>query len=206
MKHLRPALLLTVFFVVLTGLAFPGVIWAVGQTVFPYQAGGSLIRDGHGNVLGSALIGQSFTQPKYFHPRPSAAGAGYDAANSSGTNLGPTSDKLVNGVKDDPATKDIDESFAGFRDLAKAYREENGLAPDALVPADAATRSASGLDPDISAGNAELQVARVAKARNLSPEQVRQVLTQNESGRLLGLFGEPRVNVLLLNLALDALH
>lgn len=206
MKHLRPALLLTVFFVVLTGLAFPGVIWAIGQTVFPYQAGGSLIRDAHGNVIGSALIGQSFTQPKYFHPRPSAAGAGYDAANSSGTNLGPTSDKLVNGVKDDPATKDVDESFAGFRDLAKAYREENGLEPDALVPADAATRSASGLDPDISVGNAELQVARVAKARNLSPEQVRQVLAQNESGRWLGLFGEPRVNVLLLNLALDALH
>jgi K+-transporting ATPase ATPase C chain len=206
MKHLRPALLLTVFFVVLTGLAFPGVIWAIGQTAFPYQAGGSLIRDAKGNVVGSALIGQNFTQPKYFHPRPSAAGAGYDAANSSGTNLGPTSDKLVNGVKDDPATKDVDESFAGFRELAQAYRQENGLAPDTLIPADAATRSASGLDPDISTGNAELQVARIAKARNLSPEQVRQVLAQNESGRWLGIFGEPRVNVLLANLALDALH
>lgn len=206
MKHLRPALLLTVFFVVLTGLAFPGVIWAVGKTVFPYQAGGSLIRDASGNVVGSALIGQNFTQPKYFHPRPSAAGVGYDAANSSGTNLGPTSDKLVNGVKDDLATKDVDESFAGFRDLAAAYRQENGLAPDALVPADAATRSASGLDPDISVGNAQLQVARVAKARNLSPERVREVLAQNESGRLLGIFGEPRVNVLLLNLTLDALQ
>jgi K+-transporting ATPase ATPase C chain len=206
MKHLRPALVLTVFFVLLTGLAFPGVIWAVGQTVFPYQAGGSLIRDSHGNVLGSALIGQNFTLPKYVHPRPSAAGAGYDAANSSGTNLGPTSDKLVNGVKDDPATKDVDESFVGFRDLAQAYREENGLAPDALVPADAATRSGSGLDPDISLGNAELQVARVAKARNLSTDQVRQVLAQHTSGRFLGIFGEPRVNVLLANLALDALH
>lgn len=206
MKHLRPALLLTVFFVVLTGLAFPGVIWAVGQTVFPYQAGGSLIRDARGNVVGSALIGQNFTQPKYLHPRPSAAGAGYDAANSSGTNLGPTSDKLVNGVKDDPTTKDVDESFPGFRDLAQAYRQENGLEPDTLIPADAATRSASGLDPDISTGNAELQVARIAKARNLSPDQVRQVLAQNESGRWLGIFGEPRVNVLLANLALDALH
>jgi K+-transporting ATPase ATPase C chain len=136
---------------------------------------------------------------------PSAAGAGYDAANSSGTNLGPTSDKLINGVKDDPATKDVDETYLGFRDLAKAYREENGLAPDTEIPADAATRSASGLDPDISPANAELQVARVAKARGLGAERVRQIVSDNTSGRLLGLIGEPRVNVLQLNLALDAL-
>jgi K+-transporting ATPase ATPase C chain len=205
MKHLRPASVLTGFFVVLTGLAFPGVIWAIGQTVFPSQANGSLIRDAQGDLVGSALIGQSFSKPEYFHPRPSAAGAGYDAANSSGTNLGPTSDKLIHGIKDDPATKEVDETYLGFGDLAKAYREENGLAPDALIPADAATRSGSGLDPDISAANAELQVARVAKARNLPEDRVRQLVLEHESGRLVGVLGEPRVNVLLLNLALDQL-
>jgi len=205
MKHLRPAIVLTGFFVVLTGLAFPGVIWAIGQTVFPSQANGSLIRDAQGNLVGSALIGQSFTKPEYFHPRPSAAGAGYDAASSSGTNLGPTSDKLIHGIKDDPATKDVDETYLGFGDLAQAYREENGLPPDALIPADAATRSGSGLDPDISAANVELQVARVAKARNLPENRVRQLVLEHESGRLFGVLGEPRVNVLLLNLALDQL-
>jgi potassium-transporting ATPase KdpC subunit len=205
MKHLRPAIVLTLFFVVLTGLAFPGVVWAIGQVAFPSQAGGSLIKDSKGNVVGSSLLGQNFSKPEYFHPRPSAAGAGYDAANSSGTNLGPTSDKLINGIKDDPATKDVDETYLGFRDLAKAYREENGLAPDAEIPADAATRSASGLDPDISPQNAELQVARVAKARGLGADRVRQVISDNTSGRFLGLIGEPRVNVLQLNLALDAL-
>ena len=205
MKHLRPALVLTGFFVVVTGLAFPGVIWAIGQTVFPNQANGSLIHDAQGNLVGSALIGQSFSKPEYFHPRPSAAGAGYDAANSSGTNLGPTSDKLIHGIKDDPATKDVDETYLGFGDLAQAYREENGLAPDTLIPADAATRSGSGLDPDISAANAELQIARVAKARKLPEGRVRQLVLGHESGRLLGVLGEPRVNVLLLNLALDQL-
>lgn len=205
MKQLRPAILLTVFFVVLTGLAFPVVVWAIGRVAFPTQAGGSLIKDAKGNVIGSSLLGQTFTKPEYFHPRPSAAGAGYDAANSSGTNLGPTSDKLVNGIKDDPATKDVDETFLGFRDLAKAYREENGLGADAVIPADAATRSASGLDPDISPANAELQVARVAKARGVGAERVRQVLADNTAGRTLGIFGEPRVNVLQLNLALDSM-
>ncbi len=204
-QNLRPAIVLTAFFVVLTGLAFPGVIWAIGQSVFPGQANGSLIRDAQGKLVGSALIGQSFTKPEYFHPRPSAAGAGYDAANSSGTNLGPTSDKLVNGIKDDPATTDVDETYLGFGDLAKAYREENGLAPDALIPADAATRSGSGLDPDISAANAELQVARVAKARKLPEDRVQELVAEHENGRLLGVLGEPRVNVLLLNLALDQL-
>src|ERR1700753_377026 len=106
MSQLRPAILLTAFFVIVTGLVFPVVVWAIGQVAFPSQANGSLIRDSHGNVIGSALIGQAFSNPESFHPRPSAAGNGYDAANSSGTNLGPTSDKLVNGVKDDPATKD----------------------------------------------------------------------------------------------------
>jgi K+-transporting ATPase ATPase C chain len=205
MKQLRPAIVLTLFFVILTGLAFPAVVWAIGSVAFPSQAAGSLIKDARGNVVGSALLGQSFSKPEYFHPRPSAAGAGYDAANSSGTNLGPTSDKLINGIKDDPATKDVDETYLGFGDLAKAYREENGLAKDAVIPADAATRSASGLDPDISPANAELQVARVARARGLSSDRVRQVVAQTTSGRWLGIVGEPRVNVLQLNLALDSL-
>jgi potassium-transporting ATPase KdpC subunit len=206
MKHLRPAIILTAFFVVVTGIAFPVVVWGIGRVAFPNQAEGSLLRDAKGNVIGSALIGQAFTKPEYFHPRPSAAGSGYDAANSSGTNLGPTSDKLINGIKDDPTTKDVDESYLGFRDLAKAYREENGLAPDAVIPADAATRSGSGLDPDISPANAELQVARVAKARGLDAARVREVVEQNTSGRALFFTGEPRVNVLLANLALDRLR
>lgn len=205
MKHLRPALVLTLFFVVLTGMAFPGVVWAIGRVAFPRQAEGSLLRDAHGNVVGSALLGQGFSKREYFHPRPSAAGAGYDAANSGGTNLGPTSDKLINGVKDDPATKDVDETYLGFRALAKAYREENGLQPDAPIPADAATRSASGLDPDISPANAALQVARVAKARGMSNEQAQRLVDAHTSPRFLGVLGEPRVNVLELNLALDAL-
>jgi K+-transporting ATPase ATPase C chain len=205
MKHLRPALLLTVFFVVLTGFAFPVVVWAIGRVAFPNQASGSLIEDSHGHVIGSSLLGQTFTKPEYFHPRPSAAGAGYDGANSSGTNLGPTSSKLVNGIQDDPATKDADETYLGFGDLAKAYREENGLPPDAILPADAATRSASGLDPHISPGNAELQCARVAKARGLSLDRVRTLVAEATEQRTLGFLGEPRVNVLELNLALDRL-
>jgi potassium-transporting ATPase KdpC subunit len=206
MKQLRPALVLTLFFVLLTGLAFPALVWAIGNLVFPHQTHGSLLQDAHGNVIGSALLGQSFRKPHYFHPRPSAAGTGYDAANSSGTNLGPSSDKLVNGVHDDPATPALDETYLGFRDLAEAYRAENGLAASAVIPADAATRSASGLDPDISPANAELQVARVARARGLEAERVRQAVRDSTSGRWLGIVGEPRVNVLRLNLALDALN
>lgn len=206
MTHVRPAILLTLFFVVVTGFAFPLAVTAIARVAFPEQAGGSLVRDKSGKVIGSALLGQSFSKPEYFHPRPSAAGAGYDAANSSGTNLGPTSDKLVHGIDDDPATKDADESYSGIDDLARAYREENGLAAGAVLPADAVTRSASGLDPDISPANAELQVARVAKARGLSAERVRALVASKTSGRTLGIFGEPRINVLLLNIALDELH
>lgn len=204
LKQLRPALALTAFFVVLTGLAFPVVVWALGRVVFPDQAAGSWVTDARGNVVGSRLLGQSFTKPEYFHPRPSAAGAGYDAGSSSGTNLGPTSDKLVNGTRDDPSTKDVDETYWGFNDLARQYREENGLPADALIPADAATRSASGLDPDISPANAELQVARVARARGLAADRVRRLVSEHTSERWLGLIGEPRVHVLELNLALDA--
>ena len=205
MKHLRPALLLTAFFVVLTGLAFPAALWAIGQSLFPDQANGSLLRDAEGHPVGSILIGQSFSKAEYFHGRPSAAGAGYDAANSSGTNLGPTSDKLIHGIGDDPATKDVDETYLGYAALARAYRQENGLAPDAMIPADAATRSASGLDPEISVANAELQVLRVAHARQLSAQRVHQLLREQTSARLFGVLGEPRANVLLLNLALDRL-
>ena len=204
MKQLRPALVSTVLFTLLLGLGFPLAITGIAQAVMPWQAGGSLIKDAKGTVVGSSLLGQAFTKPEYFHPRPSAAGSGYDAANSSGTNLGPTSDKLINGIKDDPATKDADESYPGFIDLAKAYREENGRAVDAVIPADAATRSASGLDPDISPGNAALQVARVAKARSLDEKKVEQLVAENTLGRTLGILGEPRVNVLKLNLALDS--
>ena len=206
MAHVRPAILLTLFFVVVTGLAFPVVVTALGHVAFPYQARGSLVQDASGTVVGSALIGQSFAKPQYFHPRPSAAGAGYDAASSGGTNLGPTSDKLIHGIQDDPATRDVDETYPGLYDLARAYRTENGLAADAVLPADAATRSASGLDPDISPANAELQVARVAKARGMREDRVRALVVRHTSGRTLGLFGEPRVNVLLLNIALDTLH
>lgn len=204
MKYLRPALVLTAFFVVLTGLVFPGVVWAFGSALFPHQAHGSMITDAKGNVVGSALLGQGFTKPEYFHPRPSAAGAGYDAANSSGTNLGPTSDKLINGIKDDPSTPNADESYAGVKDLARVYREENGLAPDAWLPADAVTRSASGLDPHISPENASLQSQRVARARGIGVERVKQLVSEHTEGRTLGFLGEPRVNVLELNLALDA--
>lgn len=203
MNHLRPAIMLTALFVVVTGLLFPLTIWAIGRLAFPHQAAGSLIHDAQGNVIGSILIGQAFSKPQYFHPRPSAAGAGYDAANSSGTNLGPTSDKLVNGVKDDPLTQNADESYPGFRELARAYREENGLAADAMIPADAATRSASGLDPHISPANAALQAARVAHARNLSVGRVQALVARFTETRTLGLLGEPRVNVLLINRVLD---
>lgn len=199
----RPALGLTVIFVVLTGLIFPGLIWAVGQAAFSHQANGSLIKDGNGKVIGSELLGQSFTKPEYFHPRPSAAGAGYDAANSGGTNLGPTSDKLINGINDDQATPDADESYAGINDLSVAYRAENNVPKETKLPADAVTRSASGLDPHISPANALLQAPRVAQARRMDVEEVKALVGQHTESRFAGVYGEPRVNVLKLNLVLD---
>lgn len=203
--YLWPSIALTLWFIVITGLGFPLLIWGVGQVIFPHQANGSLATDAKGRVIGSELIGQMFTTPGYFHPRPSAAGSGYDAANSGGTNLGPTSDKLLNGVPDDPKTRDVDERFDGVNQLAEAYRKENGLSADAIVPVDAVTRSASGLDPDISPANARLQAARVAAARRMPKERIFALIADCEIPRFAGIFGERRLNVLTLNLKLDEL-
>jgi K+-transporting ATPase ATPase C chain len=196
------------FFVVVCCGMYPLAVYGIGQVLFPWKANGSLIdKDGKPatptDAVGSKLLGQSFTSARYFHLRPSAAGSGYDAANSCGTNLGSISDKLLNGVADDPSTKDVDESFSGIKQLVQAYREENGLGPTVLVPADAVTRSASGLDPHISVANAQLQVARVAKERGLAPDRVRALIGENTDSRDLGIFGEEGVNVTMLNIALD---
>ena len=188
--ELRPAILATLVLAVVCSGLYPLVVYGISQVLFPNQANGSLIVAPDGTVRGSRLLGQAFSDPKYFHPRPSAAGNGYDAANSSGSNLGPTSEKLKNAIKDRIAD----------------YRKENGLAETDVVPADAVTASGSGLDPEISLQNAELQVARVAKTRGLSEEKVRELIQQNTDGRDLGVFGEPGVNVLQLNLALDEQH
>jgi K+-transporting ATPase ATPase C chain len=201
-EQLRPTLLAVPLLTLVTGLGFPLALAALVRPLFPDRAEGSLIlRDGV--VVGSRVIGQPFSGPGYFHPRPSAAGGGYDAAASGGTNLGPSNPKLVLGVRDDPATPGADESFAGVLALAEGYRRRNGLPPKAAIPVDAATRSGSGLDPQISPANAALQVPRVARERGLSEAAVRQLVAAQTRGRQLGLFGEPRVDVLALNLALD---
>lgn len=201
LQQLRPALMSVLAFTVITGGIFPAVVWGIGQVAFRHQANGSLVQSGD-TVIGSELIGQAFTRPEYLHPRPSAAGSGYDAAASGGTNLGPTSDKLINGVANDSSTE-ADESFSGVKQLAQAYRTENGLAPDAPLPPDAVTRSASGLDPHVSPENAALQAVRIAKARNIGADAVRKIITENTQGRTLGFMGEPVVNVLAVNRALD---
>jgi K+-transporting ATPase ATPase C chain len=200
MKHLRPAIALTVFFIVLGGFAFPTVIFGLAQALFPRQANGSMITNAKGQVVGSEIIAQGFTRPEYFHPRPSAAGSGYDAMNSGGTNLGPTSDKLFNGIHD---PKDPSNDFNGVKDLVAKYRAENGLADDADVPVDAVTRSASGLDPDISLANASLQASRIAKVRGVSLDVVKNLITSHTVTGFVGIYGEAHVNVLQLNLALD---
>jgi K+-transporting ATPase ATPase C chain len=171
--------------ILLCGL-YPLLVWAIAQSVFPEKANGSLLhRDGR--VVGSRLIAQRFEGAKYFHPRPSSAGDGYDAANSGGSNLGPTSRKLIETVAQ----------------RAAAYRAENGLTGEALIPADAVTASASGLDPHITVANANLQAGRVGRSRGMTEQAVRNMIAEHTEGRALGLLGEPRVNVVTLNLALD---
>jgi len=184
--ELRASIAATLLLAVLCGGIYPVAVWAVGQGLFSDKANGSLVRF-NGKVVGSALIAQGFAGPAYFHPRPSAAGQGYDAVHSGGANLGPTSKKLI---------EDVKQRIAG-------YRAENGLPPDTLVPADAVTSSASGLDPHISVRNASLQAARVAKARGIGEQEVLAKVEAHTEGRSLGLLGDPRVNVLTLNLSLD---
>jgi K+-transporting ATPase ATPase C chain len=201
LEQLRRAVLSVLLLTVLTGVVFPLAVAALACPLLPHQAGGSLIdRDG---IVGSELIGQEFTEAGYFHPRPSAAGRGYDASASGGSNLGPANPKFRDGTLDDPATPDVDESFAGVRELAAGYRARNGLAADRPVPVDAVTRSGSGLDPHISPANAALQIGRVARARRLSEEVVHRLVAEHTDGRQFGILGEPRVAVLPLNLALD---
>lgn len=189
---------------------YPVVVWGIAQVAFPDKANGSLIKEADGTIRGSRLLAQSFSSDKYFQPRQSNAGAtGYDGTSSGGTNLGPTSDKLAKGshAKDDKG-KDIDSTsnFDGIADLVAAYRKTNGLKDTDEVPADAVTRSGSGLDPHISLRNAELQAPRVAKTRNINLEKVKELIRANTDGSDLGLFGDAGVNVLALNLALDSLH
>jgi K+-transporting ATPase ATPase C chain len=184
----------TIFFAVILCGVYPLVVFGAAKLLFPHQADGSLLLDKSGAIRGSALLAQNFTGPQYFHPRPSAAGAnGFDPTSSSGSNLGPTSSNLVANITANIAT----------------YRADNNIATNSpvynMIPADAVTESASGLDPHISPANAEIQIARVAKARGISEEQLRKLVQQNTSGRDLGLFGEPRVNVMTLNFALDGL-
>ena len=196
LRQIRPALVLLVLMTVLTGLAYPLAITGLAQVLFPHQAGGSLVRN-DGKIIGSELIGQNFADAKYFHGRPSATTdtdpndatktvpAPYNAANSGGSNAGPTSKALIERVQGD----------------VDALKKENS----APIPVDLVTTSASGLDPDITPAAAEFQVPRVAAARNLAADQVRALVAQATEDRVLGILGEPRVNVLKLNLALDAL-
>ncbi len=187
--ELRVALVATLILAAVCCGLYPLAVYGVAQALFPKQANGSLLTDASGTVRGSHLLGQNFTSDQYFHSRPSSAGSGYDAANSSGSNLGPTSRKLADAIAQNVAD----------------YRQQNGLATNAVVPADAVTASASGLDPHISPANANLQADRVAKARHLSRQQVDELIGRNTEGPDWGVFGDPRVNVLELNLALDRL-
>ena len=186
LNELRISVIATVCLAVLLCGIYPAVVWGIAQGLFHSQANGSLV-EVQGQVIGSSLLAQSFTGAGYFHPRPSAAGDGYDAVSSGGSNLGPTSQKLIAAVKERVA----------------AYRAENKLAPEVLIPADAVTSSASGLDPHISVKNALLQAGRVAGVRGISEEALQKKILSHTDGRDLGIFGEPRVNVLMLNLDMD---
>ncbi|MBV9356381.1 MAG: potassium-transporting ATPase subunit KdpC [Chloroflexi bacterium] len=184
----HPAIFVTLFLTLACVIAYPLVMTGLAQVLFPDQANGSLVRDASDTVVGSSLIAQSFANPEYFHPRPSAAGSnGYDPTSSGASNLGPTNQTLVDQAQQ----------------RAAAYRQENGLSGDTPVPIDAVTASASGLDPDISPANAGFQVARVARAHGLSDAQVEALVQQYTAGRTFGILGEPRVNVQELNRALD---
>ncbi|MNS16734.1 potassium-transporting ATPase subunit KdpC [Brevundimonas bullata] len=185
LNHIRPAVVMIALFTGVLGVAYPFAVTGVAQTVFSEQADGSLVRDKAGKVVGSALVGQTFAEPIYLHPRPSAAGDGYDASSSSGANLGPLNPDLIARVKTD----------------ADALRAETGAA---VIPADAVTASASGLDPHISPAYARLQAARIAQARGVAVQEVSKVIEQHVEGRTFGVLGQPRVNVLLTNMALDA--
>jgi K+-transporting ATPase ATPase C chain len=189
-SELRGAVVSTILLAIVCCGIYPLIVYGLAQGLFRDQANGSLIVKADGTIQGSSLLGQGFTDPRYFHSRPSAAGNGYDASSSSGSNLGPTSQKLADAIKDRVA----------------AYRTENNLGPDDPVPADAVTASGSGLDPHISPRNAELQMARVAKARGIAPEKLRELVEKHTDTPDLGVLGDPGVNVLQLNLALDSLN
>lgn len=238
LKELGPGLRLMIALTILLGLAYPAAMTGISEVIFPRQAGGSLVTV-NGKMVGSSLIGQSFSKPEYFHPRPSQAGNGYDATQSNGSQLGPTSAKLLHGTTktDDKGRKVVD--FDGIEDRIVHYCVENDIpytssvpldqfkdregnlddvklinafndpqtplvfTPKVEIPSDAVTGSASGLDPDISPANADLQAKRVAKTRNISADQVRLLIAQSVQRPALGFIGEPRVNVLLLNIALN---
>ncbi|MFN7107218.1 MAG: K(+)-transporting ATPase subunit C [Brevundimonas sp.] len=184
-NQLRPALVMTALFTLLLGLAYPLAVTGVAQVAFPDQANGSLVRDAGGQVVGSSLIGQPFVGATYLHPRPSAAGDGYDAAASSGSNLGPLNPDLTTRVAES----------------AQAIRAEDG---PGVIPADAVTTSGSGLDPDVSPAYARLQAARISRARGVPVQQVQSIIDERTEGAFLGFIGQPHVNVLMTNRALDA--
>lgn len=186
-NQLRPAIVLTLILCVITGLMYPGIVTGLAQLLFPRRSAGSLVIS-NGRVIGSALIGQGFSTPKYFHPRPSAAGAGYNDTLSGGTNLGPTSAKLADTLIAN-AVDTVVQGDGGVR---------------GHIPSDMVTASGSGLDPDISPANARLQVARVARARGQDPAMIQALVDRYTLGRQLGVLGEERVNVLQVNMALDS--